>query len=476
MGRTTVHRRRLAVAVQAVLVATAPATAGAAVLEFDPWVSAAIGYLNNIELNPDGEPQSSDFVGEAQAGFGALYRAQRGTGGISYRWRGLNYLEEDQYDSGYHNLDASGQLVAVPDLLYLQGNVFYGQVLVDPAAAPGFSNYFSSQNLQDAWGWSATPMLERDFGRMTLTASYTYGEWNYLNQPPSSPSEDSTNKTAYVSLGSSDTEQQVTVRTFYQSTRTEYESYLPYRYDKAGVDTGWALNRDWRLVAEYGLESDLTEDVIDGGLESPYWYGGFVYHPNERNRLELRVGERFFGNSYLFRLEHRARFVVLSASYSEDPTTYANTRAAPPSGAPPGGIPELPDFPGYTDSRTEPYLSRLWQGSIRLEGQRTQVVLSYYNDDQEFLRTGRNVSNKTSQVQVTRELSSSTSLQVWYSHRDYQEAPVIDTQDWVVAGRLSHEMARKLTLELEAAVQNTRRQDVDAAQGWWLGLRARKEF
>jgi len=68
---------------------------------------------------------------------------------------------------------------------------------------------------------------------VTLLARYTYGDVNYTDADQFA-SQDSTTKSAYVSLATSDAQEQITWRVFYRSDRTDYENFLPYRYDQSG--------------------------------------------------------------------------------------------------------------------------------------------------------------------------------------------------------------------------------------------------
>ena len=475
MSRPVVQRGLLAVAVQAVLVAAAPSAARAASLEFDPWVGAAVGYIHNIELNPNDQPHSDDFVAEAEAGFRSSYRSQRLVGALTYNWRGVNYFDEDQWDSSYHNLGLNGQVVAVENLFYVLGNAFYRQALVDAAGSPSFGGYFQPGNIQDSWGWSVTPTLDRDFGYVTLLARYTYGEVNFEESNDFS-AQDSTTKSAYASLATSDPREQFTWRAFYLSDRTEYENFLPYRYDQAGVDLGYAINRDFRLVGEYGLETDLTETATDGGLDSSYWMAGVVYEPDDRNRLEARVGERFWGNSYLFDFRHSARYLEVTARYSETPTTNTNRRVAPPDGLPPGEVPPPDDFPDFDDQRLEPFILKSAFVSVAAIGQLTRVQLSYTDNNREYLYSGREEDQRVTQFSVDRDLSSNSSVRVWYTRRNRIEDEGRDTLDNIFAARYSREIGRDITASAETAYQIRSEDDRDDADGWWIGLRVRKDF
>jgi len=458
-----------------VLALAASSTVCAASLEFDPWVGAAVGYIHNIELNPSDQRHSDDFVAEAEAGFRSSYRSQRLVGALNYNWRGVNYLDENQWDSSYHNLGLNGQVVAVENLFYVLGNAFYRQALVDPAGSPSFGGYFQPGNIQDSWGWSVTPTLDRDFGYVTLLARYTYGDVNYTDSDEFE-SQDSTTKSAYASLATSDPKEQITWRVFYRSDRTEYENFLPYRYDQSGVELGWALNRDLRLIGEYGQETDLTQTVSDGGLDSTYWNAGFIYQPDDRNRLEARAGDRFWGDSYYLDFRHRARYLEFRARYNETPTTNANRRLAPIDDVPPGELPEDPDFPDFDNQSVEPFVLRSAQVSVTAIGQLTRVSLSYTDDDREYLYSGRDEDHRVTQFSVDRDLSSGSSVRGSYTRRRRIDEPGRDSLDNILAARYDREIGRGVTASAETAYQIRSDDDQEDADGWWIGLRVRKDF
>jgi len=126
----------LRAAVHAALVVGVTGTAAAATIDFEPYVGAAIGYVDNIELNPDGQTQTSDGVIELEAGFNSRYTSQRLLGGLNYRYRYLDYFDADEFDSDFHNLGASARLIAVQDLLLFDAEEYVGGLLA-PAGTRG---------------------------------------------------------------------------------------------------------------------------------------------------------------------------------------------------------------------------------------------------------------------------------------------------------------------------------------------------
>jgi hypothetical protein len=493
MSRRSVRNRMLGAAVHAALVVALPGTAAASTLDFEPYVGAALGYVDNIELNPEfssnGQPlpQTSDGVIELEAGFNSRYTSQRLLGGLNYRFRYLDYFDEDDFDSDLHNLGASGRVIAVQELLHVDGSAFYQQQLKDPSGSPGFGNFFNSGDLRDAWGWNLMPVVTHDFGYATAYASYRYGRVYYTEDRIDGVSDDSTNRDLQASLATSNPNQPLTWRVFYLSSRTDYVDFDPYRYDQAGAELGWAVGKDFRLVGEYGLESDLTENVQEGGLESSYWNAGVIYEPNDRNRLEARAGERFFGDTYEFRLRHVARLAEFNLSYTEQPTTNSS-RLGTPTERPPDEVPPFPDVPGFQDTRTEAFLLKRWYAALKIDGSRTVVDFSWYDDEQTYFepQEGRQVNSRAGQIAVTRELGPRSNVRLWWARRDWgedpyeispgQTVPGSDTEDQILALRFTRDVGRGLALSAETALQWRTEQDEDRANGWWVGLRARKTF
>jgi len=172
-------------------------------------------------------------------------------------------------------------------------------------------------------------------------------------------------------------------------------------------------------------------------------------------------------------------------NYTEQPTTNSN-RLGTPSDGEPGEVPPFPDVPGFQDTRTEAYLLERWYASLRIDGSRTVVDFSWYDDDQTYFETGRESNSRSGQIGVTRELGPRSDVRLWWARRDWQDkafevrpgevVPSRDTEDHVLALRFSRDLGRELTLSAETAVQRRREQDEDWANGWWLGLRVRKTF
>ena len=151
-------------------------------------------------------------------------------------------------------------------------------------------------------------------------ASYTYGRVWYFDSDDVANSDqvfigfndDSVDQRAYVSLGTSDLENAATLKGFYEWQNSEFDTSQRYRYERAGLDTSLRLTRTLRLVADGGVETDLTETTTDGGLDSEFWHVGFRWQPDSRTSLDVRYGDRFFGESYSVDGRYEGRWLTLT--------------------------------------------------------------------------------------------------------------------------------------------------------------------
>ena len=194
--------------------------------------------------------------------------------------------------------------------------------------------------------------------------------------------EDSEDQRAYVSLGTSDPDRAATLKGFYEWQESEYELSLPYRYERAGIDTSLRLTRTLRLVADGGVETDLEETTTEGGLDAEFWHAGFRWQPDSRTYVDARYGERFFGDSYSVEVRRESRWLTLRASYSEDPEVETRRIGVDFD---PDDFP-LPPSPDFSFLSAFPYVRKDMMFTAIAEGARTHVRLDVYDRKREYIQ------------------------------------------------------------------------------------------
>src|SRR5687768_11796040 len=229
-----------------------------------------------------------------------------------------------------HLLGAHGSYMLAQDLFFIDAQAGYSDSIIDAGVSTNYggTGLFNRSNMEETGRASITPRLTKQLGGFQFDASYTYGRVWYFESddaPPNPDSifvgfnEDSEDQRAYASLGTADMENAATLKGFYEWRESTFELSQPFRYERTGLDTSLRLTRTLRLVADGGVESDLTESTTEGGLDAEFWHAGFRWQPDSRTYIDARYGERFFGDSYSFEARRETRLLTLRASYSEDP-------------------------------------------------------------------------------------------------------------------------------------------------------------
>jgi hypothetical protein len=361
-------------------------------LDLRPRIDSALLFVGNINL-AENSADEIDVAGiEAAPGLYATYRSPRADARLDYSLIGRAFEDED-YDSVSHLLGAHGRYMLVQDLLFVNAQAGYSDSIIDSSRGMNYggTGLFDRANVEETGRASITPNLTHQFGGFRFDASYTYGRVWYFesddvaNQDPVflvGQNEDSEDQRAYVSLGTHDPDNAATLKAFYEWRESTYELSLPYRYERTGLDTSLRLTRTLRLVADGGVESDLTEDTTDGGLDAEFWHAGFRWQPDSRTYFDARYGERFFGDSYSLEARRKGRWLTLKASYVEDPEVETRRIGI---NFDPDDFP-LPPSPDFSFFSSEPYVRKDAVLTAIAEGARTQLRLDVYDRKRDYIQ------------------------------------------------------------------------------------------
>jgi hypothetical protein len=361
-------------------------------LDLQPRIDSALLFVGNINL-AENSADEIDVAGiEAAPGLYATYRSNRADASLDYSLIGRAFEDED-YDSVSHELFAHGRYMLVQDLFFVNAHAGYSDSIIDASRSTNYggTGLFDRSNIAETGRASITPNLTHQFGGFQFDASYTYGRvWYFESDDVANPdpifltgfNEDSEDQRAYVSLGTREPDNAATLKAFYEWQESTYETSLPYKYERTGLDTSLRLTRTLRLVADGGVESDLTEDTTDGGLDTEFWHAGFRWQPDRRTYFDARYGERFFGDSYSLEARVDGRWLTLTASYVEDPEVETRRIGL---NFDPDDVP-LPPSPDFSFLSAQPYVRKDAVLTAIAEGARTQLRLDLYNRKREYIQ------------------------------------------------------------------------------------------
>jgi hypothetical protein len=379
-------------ALAGVLAATAISGLARAESEFAFKLILSETYIENLLLVPPDDPDAiDDYVTQLNPDLVYKYSSPRAHAAVHYVLQNLWYLDNDDFNDSFHNLDANGDWVAVPDWFTVAARGTYGQHIIDPQRTVNVENLFATANLTDYAAASVTPVLKHKFGRTEIDAEFNYGFVDYNEHITGDDTQiapfsldDSVNSNFSFRFGSHE-DARIGWGLEYQNDYVDYDTALSYRYERAGATAGYGITPTFRLLAEGGSETDLTESTSQGGLDSSYWRAGVRWEPDQLTSLQALAGERFFGNTYSVTLSRETRMLKLSIAYTEEPTTESQDLVFAPGTAPAGQIPEDPL--GIDTTRISPraFVAERFEGNMILTGTRTEIVLRLYHENRDYL-------------------------------------------------------------------------------------------
>ena len=445
-------------------------------------------YASNITLVDNSQDQVNTAGLELAPGVYASYASDRLTAALDYSLISRTW-QNSAFNDLAQSLEANGTWAVAEDLLYMSAEAGYDDAVINPSAGLNYGNqgFFGLSNLAERATASVSPTLRKRFNDFEAIASFKYARVWYLDSGAGTSStpgfftdDDSVDKDAKISFGTTRTASKIFGRIFYESQRTEYSRSLPYRNERAGVDGGYSFLRTLAVVGEAGRESSLDQSTTAGAFGSNFWTAGLRWAPNRSSSAELRFGHRFFGRTYFAVITHQARFLSFDASYTESPQV--ESRLLSSDQFEPGNLPtSIPPGLDFGLINSAPYVSKDMRLGITARGSRTTIRLSSYQSKRAYLRqTLGNEQGSGVTLSASRRLAPNTTIDLSADYAEYQRtistlelvgATAARSNDTQFLARANRSFGPRVTASLEAGLLN--RTGDTTYDGWWLGLRGR---
>ena len=351
--------------------------AAAAEWDFTPRLGASATWTDNVTAAGKGD-EESEFITALEPGFRLGVQGPRADLSLDYRAQALWYNDNSDFDDVFHNLHGTGLFTLVPNHFFLDAFARYDQENIDPGGRVSTGNFFRTGNRTDAAVFGISPWYQSrlgDWGEANLR--YRYQAVNFRNTDATDLRvRDSDTQSIFGRLGSRQGRPGLSWETRASYSLTDFDAGSEFEYGQAALELGYPVGVRSHVTATLGVESDVASDPTKGGFDESFWYLGYRWEPTDRQRLEARIGERYYGNAYEFSWTRQGTRGDLSVSYTETPTT-ANQRLFDGEGAFSGGRPGLPALD------TGVFLSKRLSGRITYNLVRTQLSANVYFDQRE---------------------------------------------------------------------------------------------
>ncbi len=357
----------------------APLIASTAEFDIQPRISLGQFWTDNVALAADGLDES-EWITEVRPGLRLTVEGPQFSGDLNYEMQILKFDDYDDLDEVFNQLDAKGNLEVIPDSTFVDAFARYDQQNVSTGGRLAFSNLFETDNRTDYTVFGLSPYHTGTWGSWgeSLVRLTAYGvRYNNTDDGAVEP-EDSDNLKFSAALGSPEGAPGLNCGASGSYTSTDFDNADKFKYAQALVDMSVPVGFRSRLTGTVGKESDVAEDISEGGLDETVWLLGFIWKPSDLQSLEVRGGDRFYGTAWEASWQRRGSKGELTVDYTEDPTTSSGVVGEDDLFVP--GLPTI-DI-GSLDSRV--FLQKRLSGRASYELARSVISARVYSDEREY--------------------------------------------------------------------------------------------
>jgi hypothetical protein len=360
--------------------ALTPVINSAADFEFSPRIQVGQTWTDNVSLAED-DLEESEWITEVRPGLTLSLEGPRFSGDLNYEMQILRFDEFDDLDDVFNQLDAKGNLEVLPDSAFVDAFARYGQQLVSTEGRRAYSNLFETGNRTDYAVFGLSPYHSGSWGSWgeSMVRLTAYGVRYENTDEGAEEPEDSDNLEFIAAIGSPEGSPGLNWGARGSYTNTDFDEAEEFKYAQTLVDMSVPMGFRSRLTGTVGKESDVEEDISEGGLDETVWLLGFIWKPSDLQSLEVRGGDRFYGTAWEASWQRRGSKGELTVDYTEDPTTSSGVVGDEDLFI--QGFPTI-DIGGL-DSRV--FLQKRLSGQASYELTRSVIAARVYSDKREYL-------------------------------------------------------------------------------------------
>ena len=291
--------------------------------EISPSIYASVLATDNVGLTPDALKES-DRSYELSPQLVLNREGPRLQLNSFYRMQARRFDENDQNDQIFHNLNLSSNLVAVEDRVGVYALANISQQLIDRSQGIGVTTANRVGNQTDVGTYSIEPYLNFAAGSSTVgRVSFRSG----LVEFDAPELRDSKDNRFSALVSSNPSNLPVSIGAAFSTTDVEFDTGREITLTRTSIDLGYSVSPRADFVVTLGNDdNDLGPVPTVAESDGFFWLAGVSGSLDDATDYEVRVGEQFFGDSYLLEFNRTRGRLALNVSYNEQATTFGSSQ------------------------------------------------------------------------------------------------------------------------------------------------------
>ncbi len=309
-----------------------------------PRINATETYTDNMFLAPSGQ-EAAGFITQLMPGINILGQGDRYNLNLDYALQDLIYDNYGWQHTYYNQLNATGNFELVKKTFFVDAGASISQQPLTPLGPVSVNSANLSGNVINTTTESISPYLVHQFGTFAsaqarwthVNSTFDYGGPSagaYISGVPggygTAGNFSSVANTADVFLANGPDFNNLLWKVDYNNAESAFTGYPTTTISTSTLDLGYLLTPNFKLTSEVGYEHD-NFFYFGAQPQGVFWNVGFGWAPSLRTKLEMSIGERFYGRTYSLNFTHRTRMTVWGANYTQSVTTSALQQSLPPS-------------------------------------------------------------------------------------------------------------------------------------------------
>lgn len=408
--------------------------------KIQPTVEARAGYSDNIEFDNDDDDDESGYIGQVNPGILIQKDAGRLRVRLDYLMQNFYYVDEKDLNTD-HNLDSIARYEFIPQTFFLNGYANIQKVLVDSRQGINIDNLNNTGNTTDETTVGIEPVWVQNIGSYAqANLAYLYAEQSFGDEEDIDEEEidDNDRQRFLASMGNRDPESdRLDWMLGYKNEQVNFDEGEEYEFIYQQLELGYDIGSRMQVVGTYGYEDNDFGDIVsidDEDGSGTYWDLGFIYGLGEFTALEIRRGERFFGNTWKGVLTVGGPKLKLNASYQEE----VDLDVLDSIDTENGFIKDQDLLQNDIDTdasnnRDSVGINKAWEGTIAYQVSKSTFAFNFTNEDIEFLDSNDKEKNESYALGWLWNFSAISSLltRVEYQEDNINELGIEETTDLV---------------------------------------------